>query len=173
MPEASEREAQAARPRAEALDEVRAFEEQLTTHGRDALRLARFLGYSPQDAADVVQEASILAWRYRRSRRGPWRPWFLAIVRRVSYRQPVRWTLVPSFWRPGEEKAPEHLLGGTDIGRALTRLPAGQRAALWLRYGRDLTYRDVSRILGVREGAAKMLVSRARATLRRELPQQP
>ena len=33
----------------------------------------------PDEAMDIVQEAALRAWRYRRSRTGAFRPWFLAI----------------------------------------------------------------------------------------------
>ena len=168
MPEAIVRGADAA-PQ---LDEARAFEEQLTMHGRDGLRLARWFGHSPQDAADVVQEAAILAWRYRATRHGEWRPWFFAIVRRVASRQKTRWTLIPVSWRAAETPIDEGFFGVSDVAIAMARLPARQRAAVWLRFGEDLAYRDVSRVLGVREAAAKMLVSRGRAALRRAMSTQ-
>ena len=150
----------------DAANDVRAFEEQLMNHALVGLRLARFLGHSPEDAADVVQEASILAWRYRKTRRGEWQPWFLAIVRRVAHRRLRRWTLVPSFWQADGGQADPGSLGDSDLAIAMANLPRRQRAAVWLRYGQDLTFRDVGRILGVRDGAAKMLVARGVARLR-------
>jgi len=153
---------------ADSTDEMRAFEELLVGSAFDALRLARFLGRDPEDAADVVQEAAILAWRYRHTRRGAWKPWFLAIVRRVAHRSRQTWTLLPWAWRPEPASAPE-LFGQSEVAIALSSLPQRQRAAVWLRYGQDLTYKDVGRILGVREGAAKMLVARGRASLRAHL----
>ena len=151
------------------VDEVRDFEDELAAVAPKALRLARYLGSDPQDAADVVQQAALQAWRYRSTRRGEWKPWFFSIVRRVAHRRHTRWTLIPSFWQPAGDDAARDSLGDTDVARAMSRLPRRQRAAVWLRYGEDLAYADVSRILGIREGAAKMLVARGRTQLRRDL----
>src|ERR1017187_5658995 len=41
-----------------------------------ALKVVRSLGFSPSDVADVLQQASIRAWRHRDQRRGDFRPWF-------------------------------------------------------------------------------------------------
>ena len=151
-----------------ATDEIRDFEQRLLAHGIDGFRLARYLGRSPQDAADVVQEASILAWRYRATRRGEWKPWFLAIVRRVAHRRQKAWVLIPSFWQPDSGAGVDEL-GASDLAQAMAGLPRRQRAAVWLRYGQDLTCGDVGRILGIRESAAKMLVARGRAAIRAAL----
>jgi RNA polymerase sigma-70 factor, ECF subfamily len=150
-------------------DDVRAFEEQLKAHAVDGLRLARYLGSESQDAADVVQEASILAWRYRKTRRGEWKPWFLSIVRRVAHRRLEKWTLIPTFWQPASDSTGQDFFGGSEVAVALARLPRRQRAAVWLRYGQDLAYRDVGEVLGIREAAAKMLVARGRAAMKAEL----
>jgi DNA-directed RNA polymerase specialized sigma24 family protein len=151
--------------------EDRTFEDNLERYGLDAFRLARFLGRTPEDAADVVQEAAILAWRYRKTLRGEWRPWFLAIVRRVAHRRQSGWTLVPWSWQPDPGGIETDWLGPSDVQVALARLPRRQRAAVWLRYGQDLAYREVGVVMGMRESAAKQLVARARAALRMELRQ--
>jgi DNA-directed RNA polymerase specialized sigma24 family protein len=147
----------------------RTFEENLERYGLDAFRLARFLGRSPEDAADVVQEAAILAWRYRATLRGEWRPWFLAIVRRVAHRRQSRWPLIPWSWQPEPSGNETDWLGPSEVQVAMAKLPRRQRAAVWLRYGQDLAYRDVGVVMGLREAAAKQLVARARAALRQEL----
>ena len=155
------------------VDEVRDFEDELAASALQAMRLARYLGSDPQDAADAVQEAALLAWRYRHTRRGEWKPWFLSIVRRVAHRRHVRWNLVPFFWQPAGGEAVEDLLGDSTVARAMARLPRRQRAAVWLRYGEDHAYGDIGRILGIRESAAKMLVARGRTQLRRDLGSLP
>ena len=169
MPDVLTKESSAKIAPLQVVDEVRDFEAQLAADALQAMRLARYLGSDPQDAADVVQEAALLAWRYRHTRRGEWKPWFLSIVRRVAHRRHARWTLIPYFWQPAGDDAADDSLGDSTIARALSRLPRRQRAAVWLRYGEDLAYSDISRILGIREGAAKMLVARGRTQLRRDL----
>jgi RNA polymerase sigma factor (sigma-70 family) len=48
----------------------------------------------------------------------------------------------------------------------LESLPEAQRHAIGLRYGADLSFRDVGQALGKSEAAAKMLVQRGLETLR-------
>jgi RNA polymerase sigma-70 factor (ECF subfamily) len=59
------------------------------------------------------------------------------------------------------------------VSIALTRLPAGQRAAVVLRYVDDLPVREVARLLGRSESSAESLLSRARAALRQQLSEDP
>lgn len=143
------------------------FEAGLVATSLPAIRLARSLGISPEDAADVVQQAALQAWRYRDTRRGDFKPWFLTIVCRVAKRN-RRWVTLPVFWQhtsawPGEDGRE------VDLASALKKLARNQRTALWLRYGEDLTISNVAMVLGVREAAAKQLLYRARTALRREL----
>jgi RNA polymerase sigma factor (sigma-70 family) len=56
-----------------------------------------------------------------------------------------------------------------DMRRALARLPPRQRAALVLRYYHDYDYAAVGAALGVTEGSAGALLSRALDRLRSEL----
>ena len=53
-----------------------------------------------------------------------------------------------------------------EFRQLLANLPEGQRDALALRYGADLTIRDVAAQLGRSEAAAQQLISRGLARLR-------
>ena len=134
-----------------------------------AVRLARVMGLSGDEAADAVQEAVALAWRHRQQLRGPLEPWFLAIVRRRAARV-RRWLTVPAFWTtspPSDWPSPD----GMDprLAAAVARLPRRQRAAIWLRYGLDMSTADVARVLGISEAAAKQLCLRGRVAVRARL----
>jgi DNA-directed RNA polymerase specialized sigma24 family protein len=48
-------------------------------------------------------------------------------------------------------------------------LPGRQRVALWLRFGVDLPFPEIGRVMGISERAAIQLVWRARQALRRTL----
>jgi RNA polymerase sigma-70 factor (ECF subfamily) len=133
-----------------------------------ALRLARVCGCSADEAADAVQESLIAAWRHRGQRRGPLRPWFLAIVRRRAHR-PRRWLTVPRFWHSVYGDWPNHEGMDADLVLALRGLPPRQRAALWLRYGQDMSTAEVARVLEATEPATKQLLLRARAAVRNRM----
>jgi RNA polymerase sigma-70 factor (ECF subfamily) len=145
----------------------RVFDTEFAEVQRSAYLLARRLGRSPDDALDAVQDAAERAWRYRATRHGPFRPWFLAIVFRSARRPRLR-TLLPERWRP--EPAPDLVSErDPDLMAALGRLPVRQRAALWLRYSEDMSTADVARVLRTTETATKQLLLRARQALKEEL----
>jgi DNA-directed RNA polymerase specialized sigma24 family protein len=144
------------------------FEASFVAVRRSAFLLARHLGRDTDAAGDIVQEAALRAWRYRASRTGEFRPWFLAIVYRLCRGPIPEWLPLPRTW---DRAAPDPIETTIDpeLIAALRALPARQRAALWLRYCDDLSTADVARILGCSEAAAKQLLMRGRDALRREL----
>lgn len=58
----------------------------------------------------------------------------------------------------------------SELGDAIGRLPARQRAVLVLRYYCDLTESEIAAALGCRRGTVKSLASRALSQLRKEVP---
>jgi DNA-directed RNA polymerase specialized sigma24 family protein len=152
-------------------DTRREFELEFRQASRSAFLLARHLGRDTDAAKDVVQEAALRAWRYRSSRTGDFRPWFLAIVYRLCRGPMPEWLPLPRAW---DRAAPDPIESSMDpeLLGALRTLPPRQRAALWLRYCDDLATADVARILHCSETAAKQLLLRARDSLRERLTQQ-
>ena len=148
-----------------------AFAEALLAALRPALRALRAMGLSEDDTADVLQDASIRAWRHRAQRRGEFAAWFIAIAYHEARRPRRRWPAVPVFWQA--RNSPHQEGRNDDLDRALARLPRRQRAAISLRYGSDLTNLDVAGALGISEPAAKQLLARARESLRRTLSSIP
>lgn len=69
------------------------------------------------------------------------------------------------------ESDPEVRLDGqarlNSVIAALDRLPEGERSALLLRVDHDLCYEEISSVLGITVGAAKVKVHRARVRLAR------
>src|SRR5574342_455098 len=69
-------------PQAEAMNGEKNFDEVVLPHLAAARRLARWLVRNEDDAEDVLQEASLRAFRYFRTfSGGDGRAWFLRIVR--------------------------------------------------------------------------------------------
>jgi RNA polymerase sigma-70 factor (ECF subfamily) len=149
-------------------DERGGFEAAFDDVRQSAFLLARHLGRDTEAASDVVQEAALRAWRYRASRTGDFRPWFLAIVYRLCRGPAPEWLPLPRTW---DRPAPDPIDSAMDVDllAALRSLPPRYRAALWLRYCDDLTVADVARILHCSETAAKQLLLRARDALRMRL----
>lgn len=150
------------------VDERSDFEAGFAEVRRSAFLLARHLGRDTEAATDIVQEAALRAWRYRRTRTGEFRSWFLSIVYRLCRGPVPEWLPLPRAW---DRAAPDPIESALDpeLVAALRALPARQRAALWLRYCDDLSTADVARILHCSDAAAKQLLLRAREALRERL----
>jgi len=83
-----------------------------------------------------------------------------------------RWRDKPELW---DEMTPERIVGGRQVldhvRDAIDNLPAGQRAVLVLRGQQELDAREVCEILGISEGNMRVLLHRARLSLRQSLDQ--
>ena len=138
----------------------------------DAYRLAYGMVRSREEASDIVQEATLSAWRHRGSfrRDAEMRPWFLAIVANEC-RQAMRrhwWSVLrrPDLTVPSAA-SPEALVEeGERLREALRQLNHSDRLALVLRYYLDLSFSDVALTLDFSPAAARVRVHRALARLR-------
>ncbi|MBV8301210.1 MAG: sigma-70 family RNA polymerase sigma factor [Candidatus Dormibacteraeota bacterium] len=144
------------------------FAAQLKAVLEAAFRLVRSCGASPDEAADIIQDASIRAWRHRNQRRGDFRPWFLTIAYHEARRPRRRWLTLPAFWVRDDSVVDEPPLS-SELAASMRRLSRRHRLALSLRYSADLSTADVARVLGCSEPAAKQLLLRAREGLRTAL----
>jgi RNA polymerase sigma-70 factor, ECF subfamily len=148
-----------------------------------AYALARWLTRNDADAADVVQEAMLRAFRYFDGYRGgDAKSWVLQIVRRTAYgwlarnrpadtvafgdAQPEAFADVAT-----ENAGVEALVANRSELRRLDRLiealPAPLREMIVLRELQELAYRDIAEVTGVPIGTVMSRLSRARAALRR------
>jgi RNA polymerase sigma-70 factor (ECF subfamily) len=130
---------------------------------------------SPDDAQEVVQDASIRAWRHIKGLRDDdrWAAWY----RRIAVRQAIdraggrrkrhlrEVSLEPTT---GDTAGPENSLDPTGgwiervaVMDALGRLSSDDRAILGLRFGADLEVADVAAVLGIPLGTAKSRLHRA------------
>src|SRR5690242_2995651 len=155
------------------------FDEVVLTHLGAARRLARWLLPNEHDAEDVVQEASLRAFRYFRTfTGGNGRAWFLQIVRNTcsgwrSRTLPTRMDPFDEELHSAEAPDPEMLLLETDhmtlIASALRTLPEPFHQVLVLREIEGLSYRELAELIGVPIGTVMSRLSRARRALRRAL----
>lgn len=157
-------------------------EECILPHLDAAYNLARWLVRNKQDAEDVVQEAYLRALRFWGGfRGGDSRAWLLKIVRNTSYswvkkNRPADLSdefdeTVHSSEVPGEDaevKLVSHA-NNEHIRKALETLPAESRELLVLREIEELSYREISDVIGVPMGTVMSSLSRARGRLRQAL----
>jgi RNA polymerase sigma-70 factor (ECF subfamily) len=157
------------------------FDETVLPHLNAAYRLARWLMRNEQDADDVVQEASLRAFRYFRTFvGGDSRAWFLTIVRNTcaSCRRRRLNTITDPLDEEDHFSArpdadPEAVLFRTDdatlVARAMRSLPDRLHQVLALREFHGLSYRELAESIGVPVGTVMSRLSRAREALRRAL----
>jgi RNA polymerase sigma-70 factor (ECF subfamily) len=157
------------------------FDEVVLPHLDSAYRLARWLVRNDQDAEDVVQEASLRAFRHFRTfTGGNGRAWFLRIVRNTSWnwdrgRARALTDLFDEEHHSGGDRSadPETLLlqtrGMAAINRAISQLPDRSRDVLTLREVDGLSYRELAKTLDVPIGTIMSTLSRARLALRATL----
>ncbi len=154
------------------------FDAVVLPHLDAGYRLARWLMRDEHDAEDVVQEASLRAFRYFRTFcGGDGRAWFLRIVRNACYgrRRPGLAPPADLFDEAQHSSTrspadPESLLLETDraasIARAMSSLPDHFHQVLILREVEDLSYRELAEAIGVPVGTVMSRLSRAREALR-------
>jgi RNA polymerase sigma-70 factor, ECF subfamily len=157
----------------------------------DAYTLARFLARDPAAAEDIVQEASLRAFRHVESLRNAAeaRPWLLKIVRNCFYawREKVSSVNLQSLdadssvddiqsatQDAGEAQLdldPQRILERTvkrDAVRAMIEaLPVQFREALVLRELNDLSYREIADLTSMPIGTVMSRLARARDLLRK------
>jgi len=148
-------------------EEHNAFAAELSGAAEIAFRLARSCARDRDEAADILQEAALRAWKYRRSRRGEWRPWFLSIVYRLaSRRRALPWLPLPRTFDTASGEWPGLHIPDPYLAIALSELPMRQRQALLLHYAEDLGIAEIAEVMSSSEAAAKQLLARARDRLR-------
>ena len=162
------------------------FETLVLPHLDAAYALARWLTRNDADAADVVQEACLRAFRYFDSYRdGDAKSWLLQIVRRTCYSwlEHNRPTDVVSLETEKEfgdtvamasadaEALIERRSDLRRLDRLIEALPAPLRETIVLRELHELGYREIAEVTGVPIGTVMSRLHRARALLLREYDQ--
>jgi RNA polymerase sigma-70 factor, ECF subfamily len=161
------------------------FETVVLPHLDAGYALARWLTRNDADAADVVQEACLRAFRYFDSyREGDAKSWLLKIVRRTSYdwlernRPADLLPLEPDSDPDGAVHAERAAVIDADallqsrsdlrrLDRLIEALPPPLREAIVLRELHELDYREIAEVTGVPIGTVMSRLHRARSALRR------
>ncbi len=141
--------------------------------------LGRYLRSLARDAAladDLLQETFLQLHRARKTYMPPrpLKPWAYAIARHVflmarrSAGRRARHETTAVVELPDQPVTPEvEALGDQDVVRkALERVTKDHREALVLHHLSGLSFKEVGRVLGISEGAAKVRAHRAMVALR-------
>ena len=152
--------------------DVDAFEAILEASITTAHKYACALLHDPSLAEDAVQEASVRAWRkLGRLRAGSsFQPWFLGIVARQCRDQMRgRWWRMIRLPHPEVRRSDlpdDAALRRAALREALGELTERERQILILRLYLDLTWNDVSSVVGLTEAGARTRYYRALERLR-------
>lgn len=155
--------------------DVERFERVVLPYLDDAYTLARYLLRDEHDAQDAVQDAALRALRYFDSyREGDARAWLLAIVRNCC----MTWHRRTRMERASVSLADAELVDmnagrETDaraiarseraaLERAVAALPIEFREVLVLREVQELSYKEISDVVGVPIGTVMSRLARAR-----------
>lgn len=134
----------------------------------------------PEQAAEVLHEVMLGVWRKADTFRGRSRPltWVLGIARHKildAQRRSRRWRPEP----PPDKDVPDSTATPSErlrrgerrdaVRDALAALSEDHREVIHLAFYQDLSYPEISRLLGVPEGTVKTRVFHAKKAMRRRL----
>jgi RNA polymerase sigma-70 factor (ECF subfamily) len=164
-------------------DKRRRFETQVLPHLDAAYNFARWLARGAGDADDVLQEATLRAYRaFDALRVSDVKAWLLAIVRNCHFtalQQRRRRSQVPlpeehdpldGAAMISDTPSPEATTMQLDDARTLNELvqalPADYREVLILREIEELSYREIAAVINAPIGTVMSRLARARACLK-------
>ena len=159
------------------------FDRVVAPHLTRAYNLARLLVGNSADAEDLVQEASLRAFRGLDGfRGGDSRTWLLVIVRNLCYSFLGRQRGANNVIEFTEEEhssasaTPEltalQTASAVEVRAAIEQLQPEFRECLVLREMEEMSYREIAEITGVPVGTVMSRLSRARLQLRARLQKQ-
>src|SRR6266849_275333 len=161
-------------------DDHARFARLVLPHLGDAYSLARWITGNRADAEDVVQDASLRAFRAIGSFSGDGRAWVLTIVRNAAYtwlrkNRPSAVLAVENLEAvetaqairgdPDGETPETKLIAEADaasLHAAIAALPISYRETMILRDSQELSYREIAAVTGVPIGTVMSRLARAR-----------
>jgi RNA polymerase sigma-70 factor, ECF subfamily len=143
---------------------------------RPAFQLATLLVNDPSLGEEIVQEAFVRVWQSPRTPRElpEFRRWLYRTIvnlARDHHRRRIRWANLRFPARASVDPAhlTEKAMEASTIDLALQSLDPPEREAVYLRFFEGASFDEVGRIIGKREGTARVLVHRALRKLRSRL----
>jgi RNA polymerase sigma-70 factor (ECF subfamily) len=125
------------------------------------------------DAEDITSDTFERAIRYRSSfsrKKGEPIAWLIGIARRaIADHQNRRLELGEVVDAPAPGDLASEVAARADLHRAVATLDARKRELIALRYGADLTAKQIAELLDVRTNAIEVALHRALGKLRKEL----
>ncbi len=157
----------------------RAFEKLVVKYQRPLYAVLRRLVRQHEDADDLLQECFVRAYRHLGDfdLTRPFYPWLhriavnlaITFLRRQAWQRPT--SELDIF--PSAEEEPNQTVESSEfflaLEQAIRQLPVEQRTVLLLRTREDMSYRAMSKMLGIEIGTVMSRLARAREKLRSAL----
>ena len=160
------------------------FEQTVLAHLDAAYNLARWLTQDESGAEDVVQDACLRAFRFFDQQHGPNpKAWFMAVVRNAcidwmkerrrrsreeEYDETAHGAEVSAAFEPPDAAAARES-DARWLRRCVETLPLEYREVLVLREMEELSYKEISAIVGVPPGTVMSRLARGRDLLQQRL----
>lgn len=154
--------------------DTQAFQQLVSDHTGAALGVARRILSDDVLAEDAVQEAflRVVRFRHQYDRAKPFSVWFYTILRNVCrdiLRQRVRHMQAMNRIAESLVTPTQHPAGKLEVQDFLQKLPASEQSVLVLRILHDMSFPDISAVMGISVEAAKKRAQRGLRALRQNL----
>jgi RNA polymerase sigma-70 factor (ECF subfamily) len=158
-------------------EEAKVFE-QMMTYQEDVFRICLGFSRNPSDAEDLSQDVYLKAYKGLKKIRRPYavKEWLIRVTRNTcldfqkkSKRARLLLQRTPRTEDGRERTTPEVSVDTHEhlsvLKNTIGRLPKKQKEIFVLREYGHLSYRDLARMLGIREGTVMSRLNRARRTV--------
>lgn len=156
----------------ESLEDVDGFTRFTENIGPQAYRIAFRWTQNKQTSEDLVQEALLRAWRFRKTALKNPRSWFFKILRNTFIDHQSRWHSSQHIDVDSEnvfvitKEEYTQIEMKMDIEAMLYQLSDIDRNLIALRYGENFSFQDLSSITGIPVGTIKSRLHRAMKFMR-------
>lgn len=158
----------------------REFEEKVLEHIDSLYNTALYLTRNQQDAEDLVQEASLRAYRFfHKFKEGTnFKAWTMTILRNIyinDYRRrqkepkKIDFEEVENFISLPEISGAQEEIFSENIKSSIDELPEELRSTVMLFYAEGFSYKEIARIMDVPVGTVMSRLYTARQILKRQL----
>lgn len=141
-------------------------------------RLALRITENKEDAADIVQETMIKAWKLTEENRHiqSMEAWCMTVARNMSLDKTEKMKTTHSEktenYDPADEETPHTRLENRESGNILSalmrKLPEKQKTAMQLRDIEGMSYKEIAEIMQIGESDVKVSIFRARQKIKEE-----
>jgi len=157
--------------------DCRAFEKLISTHLKVIYNYICIHVKNEEDVSDIIQETMLAVWNGLKNFRqdSAFRTWVIGITRRKIYdfyREKYKNTVIPVYEAESALVAgdlSDELTETIDVSNAVLCLSKPEQEIVFLAFGAQMTYQEISEIVGVPVGTVKSRMHAIKSKLRKRL----